>query len=205
MEIYAIGHSNYQLEKLVDMLKKYNIDVVVDIRETPYSKYNVQYNKEVFQESLKKQEFKYIYMGNEFGARRNDKSTYTKEGYADFEKVAKEEIFLEGIERLVKGCKMGYKIALLGAMQDPIRCHRSILLGRVLEQKGFNIKYIMHEGNLSCQEDIEESLLEKYFAERNQLSVDNLLGNAVTREDMLQEGYRLANKEIGYRTENISK
>lgn len=205
MEIYAIGHSNYQLEKLVDMLKKYNIDVVVDIRETPYSKYNVQYNKEVFQESLKKQGFKYIYMGNEFGARRSDKGTYTKEGYADFEKVEKEEIFLEGIERLVKGCKMGYKIALLGAMQDPIRCHRSILLGRVLEQRGFNIKYIMHEGNLSCQEDIEESLLEKYFAERNQLSVDNLLGDAVTREDMLQEGYRLANKEIGYRTENISK
>jgi uncharacterized protein (DUF488 family) len=45
MDIYTIGHSNYSIEKLIDMLKTYNIDTVVDIRGTPYSKYNVQYNK----------------------------------------------------------------------------------------------------------------------------------------------------------------
>ena len=42
MTIYTIGHSNYPEEKLIDMLKNYNIDTVVDIRGTPYSKYNVQ-------------------------------------------------------------------------------------------------------------------------------------------------------------------
>ena len=53
MEIYAIGHSNYPFEKLIDMIRKYNINCVVDIRQTPYSKYNVQYNKEALSYNLK--------------------------------------------------------------------------------------------------------------------------------------------------------
>lgn len=205
MEIFAMGHSNYPYDKLIDMIKKYNVNCVVDIRETPYSKYNIQYNREVFNESLKKSGFIYIYMGNEFGAKRTNKDVYTEEGYADFEKVIKEDIFLKGIERLKNGCQMGYKIVLLGAMQEPIRCHRSILLGKTLNKEGFDVKYIMHERYLATQEDIEESLLDKYFSDRKQLSIDNLLGNALTREEMIQEGYRLANKEIGFRTEKISK
>ncbi|HCQ5599920.1 DUF488 family protein [Clostridioides difficile] len=205
MEIFAIGHSNYPYDKLIDMIKKYDINCVVDIRETPYFKYNIQYNKEAFNESLRNSGFVYIYMGKEFGAKRTNKDVYTQEGYADFEKVAKEDIFLNGIERLKKGCQMGYRIVLLGAMQEPIRCHRSILVGKVLNKEGFDVKYIMHEGNLAYQEDIEKSLLDKYFSDRKQLSIDNLLGSALTREEMIQEGYKLANKEIGYRTEKLGK
>ncbi|HEK8845259.1 TPA: DUF488 domain-containing protein [Clostridioides difficile] len=205
MEIFAIGHSNYPYDKLINMIKKYDINCVVDIRETPYSKYNIQYNKEAFNESLRNSGFLYIYMGKEFGAKRTNKDVYTQEGYADFEKVAKEDIFFNGIERLKKGCQMGYRIVLLGAMQEPIRCHRSILVGKVLNKEGFDVKYIMHEGNLAYQEDIEESLLDKYFSDRKQLSIDNLLGSALTREEMIQEGYKLANKEIGYRTEKLGK
>ncbi|CCL59198.1 Uncharacterized conserved protein [Clostridioides difficile] len=205
MEIFAIGHSNYPYDKLINMIKKYDINCVVDIRETPYSKYNIQYNKEAFNESLRNSGFLYIYMGKEFGAKRTNKDVYTQEGYADFEKVAKEDIFLNGIERLKKGCQMGYRIVLLGAMQEPIRCHRSILVGKVLNKEGFDVKYIMHEGNLAYQEDIEELLLDKYFSDRKQLSIDNLLGSALTREEMIQEGYKLANKEIGYRTEKLGK
>ncbi|CEP50793.1 Uncharacterized conserved protein [[Clostridium] sordellii] len=187
------------------MIKKYDINCVVDIRETPYSKYNVQYNREAFKERLKKDNIAYIYMGNEFGAKRQTKESYNEEGYADFTKVIKEDIFLKGVERLKKGIEMGYKIVLLAAMQDPIRCHRSIMLGRYLNQNGFDIKYILHEGNLGNQNDIEESLLNKYFIDRNQLSIDTLLGTSKTRYDMLEEGYMLANKEIGYRTEGIGK
>ena len=201
MEIFAIGHSNYPYDKLINMIKKYDINCVVDIIETPYYKYN----KEAFNESLRNSGFLYIYMGKEFGAKRTNKDVYTQEGYADFEKVAKEDIFLNGIERLKKGCQMGYRIVLLGAMQEPIRCHRSILVGKVLNKEGFDVKYIMHEGNLAYQEDIEESLLDKYFSDRKQLSIDNLLGSALTREEMIQEGYKLANKEIGYRTEKLGK
>ncbi|WP_459481796.1 DUF488 domain-containing protein [Clostridium saccharoperbutylacetonicum] len=203
MEIYTIGHSNYAVEKLIHMLKHYNINCVVDIRGIPYSKYNIQYNKETIAETLKEAGFLYIYMAKEFAANRENKRSYNKEGYSDFEKVITEIEFLNGIERLRKGCEKGYRIALLGAMQDPIRCHRSILVGRALSNEGFNVKHILDDYTVATQKMIEENLLNKYFSNRNQITIDNLLGVSLNEEEMVKEGYRLANKEIGYRVEHL--
>lgn len=203
MDIYTIGHSNYPVEKLIDMLKRYDINTVIDIRGTPYSKYNIQYNKETIANTLREAGFLYIYMARELAAKRENKKSYNKEGYSDFEKVIAEEEFLKGIERLKLGCEKGYKIALLGAMQDPIRCHRSILVGRALRDNKFNVNHILDDYTIASQEKIEENLLDKYFSNRNQLTIDNLLGNSMSEEEMIREGYKLANKEIGYRVENL--
>ncbi len=170
MEVFTIGHSNYDIDKLLNMLRFYNINCVVDIRGTPYSKYNIQYNKE---------------------------------GYSDFEKVIYEDDFKKGIERLRLGCERGYKIALLGAMQDPIRCHRSILVGRALVNNGFIVKHILDDYSIASQKDIENSILEKYFKDRNQVTIDSLLGLEKSENEMIEEGYRIANREIGYRIEHI--
>ena len=203
MEIFTIGHSNYKIEKLIDMLRYYNIDCVVDIRGTPYSKYNVQYNKETIKDTLIKEGFVYIYMAKEFAAKRENKESYNKEGYSDFEKVIYEEDFKNGIKRLKTGCEKGYRIALLGAMQDPIRCHRSILVGRELVKNGFKVNHILDDYYIASQNDIEKSILEKYFEDRNQMTIDYLLGTNKSEEEMIKEGYRLANKEIGYRIEHL--
>ena len=203
MDIYTIGHSNYPVEKLIDMLRYYNIDCVVDIRGTPYSKYNVQYNKDTIKNTLVREGFVYIYMAKEFAAKRENKISYNTEGYSDFEKVIYEDDIISGIKRLKNGCEKGYKIALLGAMQDPIRCHRSILVGRELIHHGFNVKHILDDYSIKNQEYINERLLDKYFEERNQLSIDNFLGNSIDEEDMINEAYKIANKEIGYRIEHI--
>ena len=204
MEIYTIGHSNYTIEKLIDMLKYYNINCVVDIRGTPYSKYNVQFDKETIRYTLSKAGFIYIYMAKELAAKRINKQSYNEEGYSDFEKVIKEKEFLEGIERLKNGCNKGYNIALLGAMQEPIRCHRAILVGKALRKSGFNVKHILDDYSIASQDDIEQMLLDKYFSNRNQMTIDDLIGNSLTREEMIEEGYRLANKEIGYRIEHLN-
>ena len=203
MYIYTIGHSNYPVEKLIDMLKYYDINCVVDIRGIPYSKYNVQYNKETIGMYLKEAGFLYIYMAKEFAANRENKSSYNKEGYSDFEKVVTEKDFLNGIERLKVGCEKGFNIALLGAMQDPIRCHRSILVGRALREHKFNVNHILDDYSLASQENIEEDLLNKYYCNRNQITIDSLLGKDMNEKEMIEEAYRLANKEIGYRVENL--
>lgn len=203
MEIYTIGHSNYSLERLVEMLRFFNIDCVVDIRGTPYSKYNIHFNKEVIEESLKRAGFTYIYMAKEFAAKRENKTSYNKEGYSDFEKVINEEDFKLGIERLKLGIKKGFNIVLLGAMQDPIRCHRSVLVGRELIKHGFNVKHILDDYSLASQDDIDEMILEKYHSNRNQITIDSLLGEGLSTEEMINDGYKKANKEIGYRIESL--
>lgn len=203
MDIYTIGHSNYDVSRLVEMLNKYHINCVVDIRGIPYSKYNIQYNKEAIQKTLHNLGFTYIYMAREFAAKRESKISYNKEGYADFRKVINEESFINGIERLKVGIHKGYRIVLLGAMQDPIRCHRSILVGRELEKYNFNVKHILHDYSICNQREIENMLLEKYFKNRRQITLDSIIGDGKSEDEMLEEGYDLANKEIGYRMEKI--
>ena len=36
------------------------------------------------------------------------------------------------------------------------------------------------------------------------MTIDDLIGNSMTREEIIEEGYRLANKEIGYRIEHLN-
>ena len=203
MEIYTIGHSNYTMERLIDMLEYYNINCVVDIRGTPYSKYNIQFDKEAIRYTLTNAGFVYIYMGKELAAKRIRKNSYNNEGYSNFEEVIKEEEFKRRVERLKNGCEKGYKIILLGAMQDPIRCHRSILVGRELVKNDFDVKHILDDYSIVTQDDIEEMLLNKYFSNRNQITIEDLTGNSLNNEEMINEGYKLANREIGYRIENL--
>ncbi|MEF2819529.1 MAG: DUF488 domain-containing protein [Clostridium sp.] len=203
MEIYTIGHSNYTMERLIDMLEYYNINCVVDIRGTPYSKYNIQFDKEAIRYTLTNAGFVYIYMGKELAAKRIRKNSYNNEGYSNFEEVIKEEEFKRGVERLKNGCEKGYKIILLGAMQDSIRCHRSILVGRELVKNDFDVKHILDDYSIVTQDDIEEMLLNKYFSNRNQITIEDLTGNSLNNEEMINEGYKLANREIGYRIENL--
>lgn len=198
-----MGHSNYTMERLIDMLEYYNINCVVDIRGTPYSKYNIQFDKEAIRYTLTNAGFVYIYMGKELAAKRIRKNSYNNEGYSNFEEVIKEEEFKRGVERLKNGCEKGYKIILLGAMQDPIRCHRSILVGRELVKNDFDVKHILDDYSIVTQDDIEEMLLNKYFSNRNQITIEDLTGNSLNNEEMINEGYKLANREIGYRIENL--
>ena len=203
MDIYTIGHSNYPIERFLDMLKSHNINCVVDIRGTPYSKYNVQYNKETIKQTLISKGYLYIYMAKEFAVQRADKSLYTSDGYADFERVIYDKDFLNGIERLKAGCEKGYKIVLMGAMQEPINCHRCILVGKALRDAGFNVKHILDDCSLASQEELEERLIEKYYSENNQITFDILMGKEETRNERINSCYRKSNKEVGYRVEKI--
>ncbi|PAB61132.1 DUF488 domain-containing protein [Anaeromicrobium sediminis] len=205
MDIFTIGHSNYSMDRFLNMLNFYDIDCIVDIRGTPYSKYNIQFNKESFSRTLIGKGYIYIYMGKEFAVQREDKSLYTEEGFADFEKVAYDKNFLNGIKRLKDGCEKGYRIALVGAMQDPINCHRCTLLGRALIKYGFNLKHILDDYTLASQEDLEERLLEKYFANRDQLTIDTYMGMEISKEELIKKCYKKSNKEIGFRVEKINR
>ena len=44
--IYTIGHSTHTSEDFFQMLKDNKIDMIVDVRSVPYSKYAPQFNQE---------------------------------------------------------------------------------------------------------------------------------------------------------------
>lgn len=191
--VYTIGHSTLSHEKFMELLRTNKIDCIVDVRSTPYSQYASQFNREVIKDLLVNNDIQYIYMGDEFGARRTDNSLYT-DGIVDFTKVAKDPQFLHGIYRLKQGMAKNFTIAIMCTEKDPATCHRSILISHELDKLDIEVRHILDDNTIILQEKIDKILLNKYFPDRNQLS---LFGNE-EEKDLIEQSYIKQNKEIGY-------
>lgn len=195
--IFTIGHSNLNIENFINLLKEYDINCIVDVRSTPYSKFHSQFNRENIKSELKKNGIYYIFMGEELGARRNDRSLYTIKGYLDFEKTVKSSKFLKGVSRIKEGLSKGFNIALMCSEKNPMECHRSIMIARYFSDNNFMVKHILDKGEILTQEEIAKKLVDKYFPNRDQIS---LLPeeNIIDYEELVRRSYRQRNEEIGY-------
>lgn len=196
-DIFTIGHSSYNIEKFLALIRLQDIDCIADVRSIPYSKYTPQYNKENLTIFSKNNGILYIFLGKELGARREDNSLYTPEGYLDFEKVSKAEIFQASIERLKSGIEKGFKIALMCSEKDPIDCHRNIMVAREFYKDGYRVCNILEDGSLQSQDIIEKRLLDMYFPDRMQPTLFDAIEKK-SEAELIIDAYRLRNKDIGY-------
>lgn len=196
--LYTIGHSQHTVEHFVEMLRKYDINYVLDVRSIPYSKHAEQYNKEYISRYLKKMGIMYSFMGEYFGARPVDITLYSNEGYLDFNKVISSEKFRKGLANVELGLNKGNKIALMCTEKDPIDCHRAIMVSRGFELNGVNAQHIMPNGALQSQKELGRRLMNRYFPDRDQMSLFMLDGDK-TEDDYLFRAYCKRNAEIGYR------
>ena len=48
-QLYTIGHSTYPIEHFLELLKKYEVQYILDVRSTPFSRYAFQYNADVLE------------------------------------------------------------------------------------------------------------------------------------------------------------
>jgi uncharacterized protein (DUF488 family) len=152
--ILTIGHSNHSIEKLVGLLTAGGVEVVVDTRSQPYSKYTTQFNREALQSAIAGAGMKYLYLGRELGGRPDGAEFYDGDGHVLYGKVADSRLFLEGIERVQAGAER-YRVALLCAEEDPRDCHRRLLVARVLAERGVAvISHIRGDGHLQSEEEL---------------------------------------------------
>ncbi len=186
---YTVGHSTHSIEDFVALLQRYGIDAVVDVRSSPYSRMAPQFNRESLMHQLKREECRYIYLGNMLGARYDDEKLLFSDGLVDFEAVRRTERFQEGVVRVRNGLAKGYTIALMCSEKEPFDCHRFVLVARELSLQGVEVTHILPEITLS-QKELEERLFSKYKRSRY---------NLLTSEDeALAEVYRLRNRDIAY-------
>lgn len=196
-KIYTIGHSSHKLEYFLHLLKRHGINCLVDVRSMPYSKYTPQYNKDDLKKFLILNGIQYIFMGKEFGARREDRSLYTAEGYLDFEKVTNSNLFNIGVERIKTGIEKDFRIALMCTERDPIDCHRSLLVAKKFHKSNYDVENILDNGELQTQVFLEKRLLDMYFPNRMQQTLFDFEDNKNDTE-LISQAYRLRNRDIGY-------
>jgi uncharacterized protein (DUF488 family) len=193
-QLYTIGHSVYEPQDFVSLLKKHNINTIVDVRSTPYSKFASQYNRETLKYYLKENKICYIYMGDLLGARYEDKDLLFDDGKVNFKKVQEIKSFQDGITRLDKGITEGYNISLMCSEKEAFDCHRFGLISEFLNKIGINIRHIYPDKVVS-QEELEQLLLKKYS---KKLPQADLFNPDITDELRIQLAYELRNKDIAY-------
>jgi len=191
-KIYTVGHSIYEADDFVQLLKTNNINTIVDVRSTPYSKFASQYNKESLHQYLKQNGICYIFMGDMLGARYEDKSLLFENGSVNFKKVQETKVFQDGISRLDKGILKGYNISLMCSEKEAFDCHRFGLISEYISThlKDIEIKHIYPDKILS-QKDLENSLIKKYNKKIDYLGLE-------TDKTALEQAYALRNKDIAY-------
>ena len=151
--IYTIGHSNHSCERFIGLLRSCSIDVVVDTRSAPYSRFASQFDREVLQRELAEAGIKYIFLGGELGGRPRDPAYYDAHGRVLYGRMKTDRAFAAGIERLERGIG-GFCVALLCGEEDPAHCHRRLLVGRVLAERGHELLHIRADGRLQTDEQV---------------------------------------------------
>ena len=62
--IYTVGHSNMESGEFLDLLGLYGVEVLVDVRSVPYSKYASWFNRENIKKELVGAGIKYVCLGD---------------------------------------------------------------------------------------------------------------------------------------------
>jgi uncharacterized protein (DUF488 family) len=170
-QIYTIGYSAFDIDAFVCILKRYNITAVSDVRSLPYSKFKSDYNREYLSKKLKENDIQYVFLGDNLGARFEDKSVYIN-GTVSFDLASKLDSFKIGVQRLVEGSKK-YTIAILCAEKDPIECHRSILIAKNISSI-FNVLHIHGVSSIESQKQLEHRLEKRFGFDQAVLFGDTL-------------------------------
>jgi uncharacterized protein (DUF488 family) len=187
--IYTIGHSNHPIERLVTLLQQHHIEALGDVRSNPYSRFNPQFNRERLQASLAAADIRYVFLGEELGARSKDPECYDENGRVSYAKLATSSLFRRGLQRLQTGMQQ-HRIAIMCAERDPLECHRTILVTRELEKIGIPVTHILHDGSL----ETNSSAMTRLAADLKLAATDLFR----TPDQLIQDAYDQQGSRMGW-------
>jgi uncharacterized protein (DUF488 family) len=156
--VYTVGHSTHAVEQFLDLLERNGVTAIADVRSSPFSRHNPQFNKDTLSVELKKRGIAYVFVGKELGARSDDPACY-EGGRVRYDRLAQTSIFKAGLDRVLSGAQK-YRIALMCAEKEPLDCHRTLLVSRALEQLGVSIVHILSDGSTEAQPKTMSRLLD---------------------------------------------
>lgn len=163
-EIFTIGHSTLDSETFLRNLQLHGVTAVADVRSTPFSRFNPQYNREKLSKTLADHGIRYVFLGKELGARSDDDSCYVDDK-VQFRLLAQTQLFCSGIARVVEG-STSFRIALMCAEKDPLDCHRTILVARELENRGHQIQHIHADGTVEMHQHAMSRLINQLLLQQ---------------------------------------
>lgn len=143
----------------LDLLGRFAISLVVDVRSKPLSNRFPHFDQVELEKSLDREKIRYLFMGEELGGRPDDPKAYRKDGLVDYRARRKSYSFQAGIERVLNELAHD-NLALMCAEEDPINCHRFLMIGPELLALGVEPYHIRKGGIVETQKSAEDRLLQ---------------------------------------------
>ena len=148
--VYTIGHSNRSLEKFVDLLKKWSVEVVYDVRSFPTSRIAPHFSRESLSEKLRELGFEYVWDKRLGGYRRFGRDVedvgiatcFRAEGFRAYATylVRNPEARRACLELADVAEKK--RTAIMCSERIPWRCHRKII-SDFMVAKGFQVIHLI--------------------------------------------------------------
>jgi uncharacterized protein (DUF488 family) len=188
--LVTIGHTTHSFDAFVGLLRQHGVNVVADVRSHPYSRRLEQFNREQLAPALEAAGVRYVFLGEELGARRIEAECYEGDR-AVYQRIAALPKFQEGLARLRRGIAQ-FRIALMCSEKDPLDCHRTILICRELRDE-CQIMHVLADGTAEDHAETEKRLVRQMNVFRSLFEPD------LDDEQLVQQAYDKRAQQIAYR------
>lgn len=144
LSVYTIGYGNRSIISFLSLLKGYGINLIIDVRSNPTSRFNPDYRRVVFSNLLLTEKIQYQYMGVELGGKPNDPRLY-RDGKLNYQMVRENSQYQQGIEQ-IKQFAENNVVCLMCCELKPDLCHRKTLIAPSLIDQCVNVLHITERG-----------------------------------------------------------
>lgn len=192
--LFTVGHSILDFENFAALLKDHSVELVVDVRSLPQSARLPHFSQPAFEKLLCAEQLEYLFLGEELGGRPDDADAYRPDGLVDYQARRKSYAFQAGLNRLWKELE-GRPVAMMCAEEDPLECHRFLMVCPELIKLGVFPLHIRKGSRIETQEAAENRLLADVGFEA--VAANTLFPEA--RTDALENAYRLQAERFAFR------
>lgn len=151
MKIFTIGHSTLSIDDFIGLLKENKIEMVVDVRSHPGSRYVPWFNSERLKASLVESGIKYCHMSVLGGRKKSCVKEHfalvrgwENESFLNYASYTLTDDYEKGIDELIEKSTQKQSVVMC-AESVPWRCHR-VLISNTLLARGVDVYHIMNNG-----------------------------------------------------------
>ncbi|MGR6331437.1 DUF488 domain-containing protein [Sphingomonas sp. XXL09] len=152
-QVFSVGYGSHSQGKILEQLRRADIGYVIDVRSSPYSRFQPDFSREALKQALRVKGIKYVFMGDLLGGRPKDDDCYT-DGHVDYLKTRSKSFFVQGINRIQTAYKQGHRVCMICSEGQPSQCHRSKLIGEALAELGIDVTHILPDDHTKSQRDV---------------------------------------------------
>lgn len=158
LRIFTIGHSNHTIEAFVALLLGQGVQLLVDVRSQPYSRYSPHFNRDALAAALAAAGIHYRFLGDSLGGRPQQADLYDPgEERPNYARQRATPLYQAGVSSLLE-CAAHQPTAIMCSEGDPAHCHRSLLIGPSLFANNVVVLDIFPDGQVKAAEPPIEQL-----------------------------------------------